>query len=673
MSEADPSHLRVRRSTIIGLVIGGLAYFGSLLNYSTDLTRTASAPGYWSNLYDLQGRAILSGHLWVPKGPMGIEGIVHDGHTYMYYPPFPALLRLPVLLVTNEFDGKLTLASMALAWVVLAVMATRLFWLVRRLVTGRESVSRVEAVLGAIFLAAATGGTVLTYDASLPWVYHEAYVWAAAVAVGATYWLVRVMSAPDLNAVRWLGVFVLLCVLTRATEGWALGVVTIGVGLWAALRRGPVDLHRWGVRIILAGLVPVLVGVLISELKFDTLWLHPLQDQVWTSVNAHRRAALAANGGSLTGTQFFLTSLVAYFRPDGIRFVEHFPWITLPADPAASYGGAFIDQTYRTGSVTAFMTLLLVLTVVAAVALLLPRRPVAYRALRWPLVAGVLVTGGVMGYGYYSYRYATDFVPALIMGGAVGFALVGHWTHERPRWTRVLVPVFAVGVAFSIVANLTTGFAAYAFNHGGPPLRTYVSLQEHLTPGAARGLVTHVDTPPTKYAHGHTDELAVLGDCTALYVDTGDLYRPWSTVAMRDHVYTVTPSAVPDVGTYPIFTIQSVPQGEGLLQVRADGRARVVLVHDDDKEYGAWHPVVSGRSITLRLSSAPESEVFHVHEGAKLVGSLPDSYHDVDWYYDNVLPRLAQPQDAVPAVATSALTVQESLGPAPALCRRLTD
>ena len=34
----------------------------------------------------------------------------------MYFPPFPALLRLPVLMTTHEFDGRLTLLSMALAW-----------------------------------------------------------------------------------------------------------------------------------------------------------------------------------------------------------------------------------------------------------------------------------------------------------------------------------------------------------------------------------------------------------------------------------------------------------------------------------------------------------------------------------------------------------------------------
>ena len=40
---------------------------------------------------------------------------MRGGSDYMYFPPCPALLRLPVLMTTREFDGRLTLLSMALA------------------------------------------------------------------------------------------------------------------------------------------------------------------------------------------------------------------------------------------------------------------------------------------------------------------------------------------------------------------------------------------------------------------------------------------------------------------------------------------------------------------------------------------------------------------------------
>ena len=97
-----------------GLFLGGLAYFLTLFDYQMSLTRTAVQSGLFSTFYDLQARAFLDGHVDLPTGSLGIEGFVHDGKTYMYFPPLPAILRLPVLLTTHEYDGRLTLLSMAI-------------------------------------------------------------------------------------------------------------------------------------------------------------------------------------------------------------------------------------------------------------------------------------------------------------------------------------------------------------------------------------------------------------------------------------------------------------------------------------------------------------------------------------------------------------------------------
>lgn len=188
-----------------GLVVGGLAFFLTLLDYGTDLTRTATRPGWFSNFYDLQAHAFLAGHLDVPAGSLGIEGFIVDGKTYTYFAPLPAILRIPVLLVTDRFDGQLTLASMALGWAVFAGFTVALVWAVRRWFQGDSTPSRREALLAGIFIAGATGGTVLTYDAALPWVYHEAYLWASATAVGGLYWLVRTVERPTVRNAVWLG------------------------------------------------------------------------------------------------------------------------------------------------------------------------------------------------------------------------------------------------------------------------------------------------------------------------------------------------------------------------------------------------------------------------------------------------------------------------------------
>ena len=61
---------------------------------------------------------------------------------------------------------------------------------------------------------------------------------------------------------------------------------------------------------------------------------------------------------------------MAYFRPDGIRFVDYFPWITLPADPPAGVDGAFLDQSLphrQRHRVHAAVLLLLILAAVPVI------------------------------------------------------------------------------------------------------------------------------------------------------------------------------------------------------------------------------------------------------------------------------------------------------------------
>jgi len=113
--------------------------------------------------------------------------------------------------------------------------------------------------------------------------------------------------------------------------------------------------------LVVAGVVPLIVSAVINWMKFHHPYMIPLEYIQWTEVSARRRLALLANDGSLAGSQFFRSTLANYVRPDGIRFVPYFPFVTMPADPARSYGGAFLDQTYRTGSVPAFMPLLFLL------------------------------------------------------------------------------------------------------------------------------------------------------------------------------------------------------------------------------------------------------------------------------------------------------------------------
>ena len=201
---------------------------------------------------------------------------------------------------------------------------------------------------------------------------------------------------------------------------------------------------------------------------------------------------------------------MAYLRPDGIRFTDYFPFITLPAHPAPAYNGAFIDQSYRTGSVTAFMPLLLVMFLVAFVAVFRPRARPELARLRMPMLVSILITGGVMGYGYYATRYTSEFVPAFVLGGAITTALLCGFLARRPSWRAPVLAVMGIGTAFSILAQMLVGTSAEALVHRGDLLERYVQWQHDVSPGAQSRLVSQVDALPEG---GKTDDLAILGDC----------------------------------------------------------------------------------------------------------------------------------------------------------------
>jgi hypothetical protein len=591
-------------ATAAGVTVGALAFLLTLVDFSTRFTRTANSLGYASNFFDFQGRAFLDGRLAVPDGSLGIEGFLDDGREYMYFGPWPALLRMPILSTTTEYDGRLTVVSMALAFVLFAVMTTRLTWLVRDLMHPDEPVTRFECAAMAIFLALATGGTTLTYVAALPWVYHEVYAWVIAFVTGSMYWMLRLLRDPRPSAALWLLAFNLGAVLTRTTGGWAVCLVSLAIGIWfLAVRAGP-RLRRVGLLALAAAVLPFVCGVVVNWLKFQHLFFFPLEDQVWTELNEHRQQALEINGGSITGLQFLPTALMAYLRLDGVRFVDYFPFITLPAESARAYGNAFIDQSYRTGSVTAFMPLLFVLAIVALFVLFRPGADQQRRWLRFPLVAGVLVPGGVMVYGYFSHRYTAEFVPGLVFGGAVGAVAATHWLQRRRRWLGGAGLVAAAALTgYSIAAHMLIGHSAAVFTAGGPELSRYLALQHELSPQRQGELVTVSDDLP---AGGSTDDLWIQGDCDSLWVNSGDSYERWVLVERRSLVTTATVSEDVSQSRIALIDVDTEPRRSVWLRLNSFGQARVELENEGGTHHGPWFDLLEPRQVRVGVRDLPQ-------------------------------------------------------------------
>ena len=135
------------------------------------------------------------------RGSLGIEAFVIGGHDYMYFGPFSALLRMPILAFTHSLDGKLTAPSMLLAWLVTGLFSSLLLWRIRVLMRGSAALGRAEAAGLGVLLATVMCGSTLMFLAAYPAAYEEALAWGVAMTVGALFALLGVLERPSAGRV----------------------------------------------------------------------------------------------------------------------------------------------------------------------------------------------------------------------------------------------------------------------------------------------------------------------------------------------------------------------------------------------------------------------------------------------------------------------------------------
>lgn len=666
---------RYTRAAVVGLLIAAVPYVWVLWNGRLDPLRTAIPEGYFSGFYDLQARALFHGTLAVPKGSLGIEAFVVNGRHYMYFPPFPAILRMPILAVTSSLDGKLTAPSLLLAWMVTGLFVALLVWRVRVLVRGSVTLGNAEAAGLAVLIATLMSGTVLLYLGSLPWVYHEAYAWSTAGAVGALFVLIGVLERPTLKGVVGTGALTAVSVLSRTTTGWGCVIAIALAAIWFSNGRGGNKNRRFAVPLFLAAAIPFAVGCAVTWVKFGSLFTYPLQNQVWTQVNAHRREVLNAHSGGLLTIDFLPTTMLAYLRPDGIRFNSIFPFVTLPATAPKGVAGAILDQTYRTASVPASMPLLFLLGVWGLVIAFRPGAVGLARLTRIPLIGAAASTGVVFLYGYIGERYLSDFVPIVALASVVGFVDVWRRLAARPRGARraALAIVIVLG-AFGILANLAIATTTERLASGTTEVRGYVRRQNGVSDMTGDPIGGYVARGSRLPHLAPADQLFVVGDCDAVYVSTANIWDPWVPVEFRPVEATVTVNGSPPAGEkLPVLTIGDdptlAPASSVAVEGASDGRFRFRVDVPSVRQNDRWRRVEPGRAYRLTVLPANRFHLFFVYLDGQKIGVVPQSsLNTLDFDVDHRPKVIATPRSEAPS---SPVTVTKDKTSTPSLCRNL--
>ena len=291
---------------------------------------------------------------------------------------------------------------------------------------------------------------------------------------------------------------------------------------WFAFAPSNKERRRWAIPMLVVGLVPLVVSCVVTYIKFGIPFGLPMADQVWASVNAHRRYFLAANGGKAFSLAFLPSTLTAYFQPTGIHLTSVFPYLTLPTSPARTVGNVVLDQVYPTASAPASMPLLFLLACWGAITSFRPHPPGRIYLTRILILTGAAGTVGVLVWGYIAQRYLADIMPLLIVASAIG--MVELWrllgTQRRGLRAGALAVIALLGV-YGIATNVSIAAAPTA-QFGQNQLQNFISTQQSFSGGALKGQLMTGSTLPYWAPAG---KIFIANGCSALYYSTGFKYN----------------------------------------------------------------------------------------------------------------------------------------------------
>lgn len=597
------------------------------------------------NFYDGQAQALLDGHINVdPKVP-GFEGFRIGEQTHIYQGIVPALVRMPLLAVTDRFFGRLTALSMLLGFGTALGFLIAAAWRIRSLMRGEIQLGRAETACTAV-VSFGIAGSSLLFLSSASWVYHEALIWGVALCLGSfttlIYWLAPV---GQVKASARLGSLVAslflagLAINTRSSIGLgpiaALGLIAVCLFFAvvtgrrvqpqvddAAQTRPPFvqrisgwDPQRSTTRPVLS-LMLILVGVTlaivlyagVNQARFDSWFGVPLDKQVLVDTDPARSAALEANGNSLFGLKYAPSVLLQTLRPDALSIDSEFPYIGFPKQKPSLIGEAKFAERDWSSSLPASVPLLFLVAILGVIALLVPKRfhaDTQLLSLRIPVLGAAAGGSLFLAFGYISQRYLTDLFPFLALAAVIGLqAIAALLQQEQARPERqgssilrrlipgVVLGALVLGSVWTVWVN-----ASLALQYGleiAPSAREaqrsrWLDVQQTLGGGVA---VLRLPSSALLPVPGPRGQVVIFGNCDALYRSSGSIWYLLEAGEAAGGLQILLEKVAPLTKPVTLLTTAS-PSGKLSLMLQAAGKGRAVIFVESTDPSGTTQSALS--------------------------------------------------------------------------------
>jgi hypothetical protein len=446
-----------------------------MVSYGTWHLRAEESRG---RFYDAQARSLLSGRIDVSEYDIEIEAFVRNGKYYGYFGPTPAFLRIPLNALFPSMYGKWSRISIAAAYL-LSLLCVAGFYLAAVAALELDFKASKLGPFAAILLLWGVGmGSTLIFISSRAFVYHEAAIWAGAMALLSYSCLVLYLFRPTTPRVVLLCLFAYLAFFARISGGVgpALSCALLAVALaiqWLGPRLSLAQRLAWvpeklGVGKdlragrhcgLLAGflLLLTLSHAGINYWKFGLLWnAHPVEMKLLYMPDPARMANVKAGLFSVSNLRF---TVFNYFLARDLSIRNEFPFVAMvqPSiiEERLRFPEAHIDMIEPFASLPLSSPgLVLVAAVGVAGIFLAPRKKL--RIFRLPCLCACAGGAAILTWGALAQRYLHDFFPLLAIAAPAGIAI---WQAEgNVILKRALGTVFTILFAYSIAANLQITF-----------------------------------------------------------------------------------------------------------------------------------------------------------------------------------------------------------------------
>ncbi|MDX2080893.1 MAG: hypothetical protein SFU53_08925 [Terrimicrobiaceae bacterium] len=393
--------------------------------------------------YDSLAKSLMRGEVGVPDGAVAYENIRVNGKNVIYFGAFPAMLRMPLLVVFPWTFGEL---APLLNWLGGLFCAGALYVMFRE-ATRRAKLSGRWAV--ALALVFSLGSPVL-YLVAVPTVYQEAILWA----LGFSLWTIAIAY----RALRTGWSIGTLFLLSLTTAGAMLSRLTFAVPLVAIL--GVVFLltswtrREWllsakMIGALALGLLPMVLGGLFLLWYNHARFGSPLTFLTWVGYEmesefaAKKRAELGSFNARRVPFSFgeYLGVHADYVTPA-------FPWLSpwTPARPTRP-DLYFSDGSEAMIPLTMASPVLILFSLLGLASLVRTRSPALIFASACFLVQVALICA----WYFITYRYTAEFVPMLAVLTLA--ALEGPFWPKRRATVSALLAVSVLSVAMTWVST----------------------------------------------------------------------------------------------------------------------------------------------------------------------------------------------------------------------------